>query len=135
MIGNLFFNQIDSHFSLKSDSCVVTNCTISLDDCPDDENDVGDLRVFKNGRVAQCLSPCKKWNFDMGRNEQSGVGLDYCCPTPPVSVGQCRSGRVLNTKYVDLVHTSCPKAYSYAYDDKGGLHHCSNPTSFIVNIC
>lgn len=42
-------------------SCISTNCALSLDACPQNEVDVGDLRVFKNGKVVACLSPCKKW--------------------------------------------------------------------------
>lgn len=71
----------------------------------------------------------------MKKNEQEGVGLDFCCPTPPVSVEQCRKGKVVRSKYVDLIHRTCPSAYSYAYDDEAGLHNCPNPTSFVVNIC
>ncbi len=112
---------------------------MSLDACPSNENTVGDLRVMRNGKVVQCLAPCKKWNYPqpygMNQPEKSGTGLDYCCPTPPVSTEQCRAGSVVNTQYVNLIHRDCPTAYSYAYDDEGGLHSCPNPINFNVNIC
>ncbi len=47
-----------------------------------------------------------------------------CCPTPPISPQQCRSGPVINTQYVQSIHRNCPTAYSYAYDDEAGLHNC-----------
>jgi len=120
-------------------SCITTNCAVSLNACPSNENSVGDLRVFRNGRVTQCLAPCKKWNFPspygLGKDEKLYTGLQFCCPTPPVSPQQCSSGDVIRTQYVNLIHRDCPTAYSYAYDDLAGLHNCPNPTSFTINIC
>lgn len=49
--------------SSQGGSCTATRCAMSLDACPQNERDVGDLRVMKNGRAVQCLSPCKKWNY------------------------------------------------------------------------
>jgi hypothetical protein len=73
----------------KGGTCVTTRCAVSLDACPTDENDVGDLRVSKNGRVVQCLAPCKKWNypppFGLGQPESDEPGLSLCCPTPPIT--------------------------------------------------
>lgn len=31
----------------------------------------------------------------------------YACPTPPVSVEQCRQGPVVGTDYVQLIHARC----------------------------
>ncbi len=43
-------------------NCVQTTCSMSLNSCPTNEvQGLGDLRVFKNGKVVACLSPCKKW--------------------------------------------------------------------------
>lgn len=44
-------------------SCTRTNCRLSLNSCPRNEGEVGDLRVRKNGKTVQCLSPCKRWNY------------------------------------------------------------------------
>lgn len=48
-----------------------------------------------------------RWNFPppygLGRNEHDGNGRFLCCPTPPVSVGECRNGIVIHTDYVNLV--------------------------------
>jgi len=119
-------------------SCVTTNCAVSLAACPT-EGDVGDLKVNKNGRTVACLSPCKKWNYPapygLGRDEHIAPGIDYCCPTPPIQPAQCSSGPVIRTRYVDLIHRTCPSAYSYAYDDHAGLHNCPTSTSFKVIFC
>lgn len=45
--------------SVQQGSCTTTRCAVSLGSCPTNENDVGDLRVIKNGQTVQCLSPCK----------------------------------------------------------------------------
>jgi len=120
-------------------SCTRTRCAVSLDRCPTDENHVGDLRVVKNGRTVQCLSPCKKWNypppFGHGRDELNEPGLWLCCPTPPTTPEQCRQRDVIHTKFVDLVHRECPTAYSYSYDDEAGLHNCPNNVNFDVTFC
>ncbi len=112
---------------------------MKLSNCPSNENTVGDLRVIRNGQVVQCLAPCKKWNFPppygSGQSEQIQPGLNFCCPTPPISPQQCRAGPVVQTQFVKLIHRDCPTAYSYAYDDEAGLHNCANPTSFNINIC
>ena len=43
-------------------SCIPATCTMSLDNCPSNENNgLGDLRVWKNNQVVACLAPCKKW--------------------------------------------------------------------------
>jgi len=47
---------------VNSGNCVQTTCSMSLNSCPTNEvQGLGDLRVFKNGKVVACLSPCKKW--------------------------------------------------------------------------
>lgn len=121
-------------------SCVESTCAVSLNSCPTNEIDgLGDLRVFVNGKVVMCLSPCKRWNYPapygMGQPENVDPGLHMCCPTPPVSVDDCRNGDVVRTNYVNLIHSVCPSAYSYAYDDLGGLHNCPAGTSFDVTFC
>ncbi|XP_021955579.1 glucan endo-1,3-beta-glucosidase [Folsomia candida] len=125
--------------SRQGGSCVTTHCSMSLDACPSGENHVGDLRVWKGGRVAMCLAPCKKWNYPspygLGKSENIEPGQHLCCPTPPVSPESCRNGIVVQTQYVNLIHKTCPSAYSYAYDDEAGLHNCPNDVSFTVTFC
>jgi len=47
-------------------SCIATNCAMKLDQCPQNEIDgLGDLRIFNNGKVVACLSPCKRWYLNI----------------------------------------------------------------------
>ena len=124
----------------ESGSCTTTKCNLSLDECPQNETlGLGDLRVIKDGKVVQCLSPCKKCNypppFGQGKPENQEPGLSVCCPTPPVTPEQCSRGPVVQTQFVQTVRRACPTAYSYAYDDQAGLHSCSTPMSFDVTLC
>ena len=57
----------------------------------------------------------------MGTAESVYPGNYMCCPTPPITVDQCRTGLVVSTKYVQAVKANCPSAYSFAYDDTQGL--------------
>lgn len=121
-------------------SCISTQCDLKLDECPSNEIDnLGSLQVKTGGQVVQCLSPCKKWNYPppwgMGKNEGTFPGLDMCCPTPPVTPTSCQAGDIERTKYVKLVRSECPTAYSYAYDDYAGLHTCPLDTNFTVVLC
>lgn len=122
----------------ESGSCITTNCNLSLNSCPQDETQgLGDLRVFNGGKAVQCLSPCKKWNypppFGLGKPETQPPGIDLCCPYNDVK--RCRTGPVVQTKFVQTVRKTCPTAYSYAYDDEAGLHSCPTQKSFDVTLC
>jgi len=125
--------------SVLQGTCRKTRCALSLGACPTNEANVGDLRVRKNGKTVQCLSPCKKWNypppFGLGRPESQDPGLHLCCPTPPIWPEECRKGAVVRTQYVNLIHKDCPTAYSYSYDDEAGLHNCPNGVNFHVTFC
>jgi hypothetical protein len=125
---------------IASGSCIETVCSLSLDACPRDEIDgLGDLRVVRDGATVQCLSPCNRWNYPapygLNRPETQPPGVDFCCPTPPVSVAECRAGPIEQSLYVQTVRSACPSAYSFAYDDQGGLHSCPETTSFDVTLC
>ena len=122
-------------------TCVPTACAMSLASCPAAEiadAQVGDLRVSRDSQVVQCLSPCKKWNYPapygLNKPETQQPGQALCCPAG-VTPDECRKGIVVRTHYVDVVHRECPTAYSYSYDDEGGLHSCPKGTSFKVTLC
>lgn len=123
---------------LQDGSCVRTDCHLLLSDCPRNEkNELGDLTVIgRSDNQVACLSPCKKWNYPApygnGRNEQEAEGRLLCCPDP-VTSEDCRRGIVVNTDYVKLVRQACPTAYSFSYDDEGGLHNCPSSASYVVN--
>lgn len=122
-------------------TCLAADCSaLSLSQCPTAENlSVGlsgtypqfaseNLNV-SNG-VSGCYSPCKKLNYTAnfggeGQNEDTDPTQIYCCPTPPITVDQCRAGPVPNTQYVAAVHSMCNNGvYGYAYDDVTGLRQC-----------
>lgn len=123
---------------IQDGSCVRTDCHLLLSDCPKNEKcELGDLTVKgRNNNIVACLSPCKKWNYPTpygyGRDEQQGDGRMLCCPDP-VTPEDCRKGIVAQTDYVNLLHRACKTAYSYSYDDEGGLHTCPSQASFVVN--
>lgn len=132
--------------------CVESDCGgLDLAQCPSQEDlSEGayssyasvDLRVFAPNdpsKVIGCMSPCKKLNYPapwgFGLGETSKPTVDYCCPTPPISTEQCRSGPVASSTYVTRMHQMCPSVYSYAYDDAAGLHTCPAQTQFEVVFC
>jgi hypothetical protein len=136
-----------------------------LDACPQHETFGGgqfpafsdvDLRAQSGGQVVGCMSPCKRWNysppFGLAQPENVDPGLHMCCPTPIdpgtgncteangcISPDQCRDTgdpvSVNHTDYVAAIHSLCPSAYSYSYDDVMGLHACPAKTRFEVTFC
>ena len=123
-------------------SCVNVDCSqLSLSQCPANENlsqgmsgtysQYASENLNVSGGVLGCFSPCKKLNYTAnfggeGQNEDTDPTVIYCCPTPPITVDQCRAGPVANTQYVAAVHTMCSNGvYGYAYDDVTGLRHCA----------
>ncbi|XP_031635191.1 uncharacterized protein LOC116348351 [Contarinia nasturtii] len=123
----------------QNGACARTNCQLQLNSCPTNEiSGLADLTVKgKNNNIVSCLAPCKKWNYPApygnARNEQEGDGRMLCCPEG-VLPEDCRKGLVTQTEYVKLLRNTCPSAYSYSYDDEGGLHNCPSDTSYVVNF-
>ena len=86
--------------------------------------------------IAGCYSPCSKLSMGQWQSIPSppfnGTSYTpdspqaeyYCCPTPPISVDQCRSGPGGNNDWVNMIHDYCPQTYSYAYDDTTGNWQC-----------
>ena len=108
------------------------------------------------GNVIGCISPCKKLNYPapwgVGLSESVDPALHMCCPTPiDPSTGQCTVANgcmtadacrntadprsVTHTSYVAAVHSMCPSAYAYSYDDANGLRACPSDTQFLVTFC
>jgi hypothetical protein len=133
-----------------NNTCNNFDCSgLTLNSCPTNENlskDINnnvaftttsiDLQVLNpsNNAFVGCFSPCKALDYPGygGKGLQDETGAQeapYCCPTPPISSGQCRSGPVPSTQYVGLIHSICTGGvYAYAYDDGIGLHNCNAPT-------
>lgn len=120
---------------------------LSLSQCPSNEylgSKIGqqDLQVIEPAtkKVVGCYSPCGKlsysnWLNPVGKNApDSEIAKMYCCPTPPVSSEDCRTGPVEQTAYVKLIHQNCPSVYGYAYDDAVGLQVCPSGTTYTWSI-
>jgi hypothetical protein len=116
-----------------------------------------DLRLRDaSGKVIACMAPCKKMNYPapygLGQSESKDPGMHLCCPTPfDPATGQCTEANgcmtsqacrapsdpmsVVHTSYVAAMHSMCPSAYAYSYDDAAGLHACPSDTRFEVTFC
>jgi hypothetical protein len=89
--------------------------------------------------VAGCYSPCGKLTYsNWGNAPTYGPAAPeaeyYCCPTPPIDVEACRTGPVVDTDYVALIHDQCKQVYSYAYDDGIGNWSCPAGTRYRVTF-
>lgn len=119
--------------------CNRSECHLPLSKCPNREiHGLGDLSVKSEiNHTVACLSPCTKWTspapFGKGENERKGDGRMLCCPIG-VSPDKCRKGLVVQTEYVKLLHSACPSAWSYSYDDFGKLQQCPITTNYTVNF-
>jgi hypothetical protein len=108
-----------------------------------------DLRLMlpnSDGGVAGCFSPCAKLTDEQWQSAPnppfSGTTYNpgdpqaqmYCCPTPPISSGQCRAGPGASSDYVEVIHKYCPNTYAYAYDDGNGLYGCEAGAQYEVTF-
>lgn len=133
-------------------SCQDIDCSgLNLAACPTDDNlSQGrsgvhpqyrsiDLRIFLQGSLTACFSPCKKMNYTqfggLGLNEQSDEVVMYCCPDPPILSPECNAGPVPKTKFVTTVHQMCPNTYGFAYDDSLAGFNCHFSTQLTLTFC
>jgi hypothetical protein len=88
-----------------------------LTSCPSD---------LKSGNV--CLSPCSRFNTDQ-----------FCCRgafgTPSTCV--VANWTSVAQTYVNNIHSSCPREYSYAYDEAAGgaLQTCATGSNYTITFC
>jgi hypothetical protein len=94
----------------------------------------------KTGAQGGCFSPCMrltddKWNTG-GVAPDSKLAGPYCCAGSFSGPKQCNKepSAVLATEYVQTVHSTCPDAYGYAYDDKTATIACSTSTEYTVTF-
>ncbi len=106
----------------------------------------------KTNELLGCFSPCSKLTMAQGSDNGEIAGgwarilgglipsanqaKMYCCPTPPVSSGECSAGPVARSSYSLSVHEAqkCD-AYTYAYDDAKGLAQCGAQSRFEIVFC
>jgi len=135
--------ELSDHCKTNGYKGVDIDCSeLSVAQCPIDESITGvgntDLRLRYpgTGDVVGCYSPCavltsSQWSNPLGNHSPAdAIANPFCCPTPPVSSEQCRTGPANKTQYSNAVHKYCPGVYSYAYDDKTGLQVCPAETMY-----
>ncbi len=57
------------------------------------------------------------------------------CVSIRIENPECNKGPVVKTQYVQKVRENCPSVYSFAYDDFGGDHACSQGTQINAILC
>mmetsp|Transcript_101998 Transcript_101998/g.292676 ORF Transcript_101998/g.292676 Transcript_101998/m.292676 type:complete len:262 (+) Transcript_101998:487-1272(+) len=117
---------------------------LSLRECPTAEMLNGKPMNLKavnptTGKVAGCYSPCMKltddkWGTPVADGPLAPKAAPYCCAGTHGTPEVCKAGPVMNTKYLQRVHTSCPAAYGYAYDDISATIVCSSTTLYTVTF-
>ncbi len=57
------------------------------------------------------------------------------CVSIRIENPECNKGPVVKTQYVQKVRENCPSVYSFAYDDFGGDHACTQGTKINAILC
>lgn len=99
----------------SGDNCTTTGCVGDLNGaCP------SELRVMGvDGKVGvACKSACEAFNSP-----------EYCCSGAYGTPDTCKP-----SSYSQLFKSSCPRAYSYAYDDKTSTFTCAN-ADYTITFC
>jgi len=105
--------------TISNASCVSPSaCSTSvITSCPAD---------LRSGNI--CLSPCTRYNTDQ-----------FCCRgafgTPQTCVVSAWTTSAQT--YVNNLHNSCPREYSYAYDETSGgaLQTCATGSNYAITFC
>lgn len=96
-----------------SGNCKSVNCVSDLNQiCP------ASLQVKKNGVVVGCKSACLAFNKP-----------EYCCTGDYGTPDTCKP-----SNYSRVFKSSCPTAYSYAYDDATSTFTCQG-ANYSITFC
>ncbi|KAM0037697.1 putative glucan endo-1,3-beta-D-glucosidase [Helianthus debilis subsp. tardiflorus] len=111
-------------FSCKSGDCgsVVPQGGCPVTDCPVDINAqcMPELAVKDgSGGTIGCKSACVAFNKP-----------EYCCTGDHGTPETCPP-----TNYSKFFKNLCPKAYSYAYDDKSSTFTCNTAPNYDITFC
>ncbi|CAO2038473.1 unnamed protein product [Urochloa humidicola] len=106
------------HGAAAGPNCVVTGCVMDLNAaCP------AELRVAGSsdgGRAVACRSACEAFG-----------SAEHCCHGEHGNPNTCWP-----TAYSQFFKKSCPRAYSYAYDDATSTFTCAGGgTSYAITFC
>ncbi len=95
-------------------NCTNTGCVVDLNGaCP------SDLRVTSTGgEGVACKSACEAFG-----------DAQYCCSGAYGSPDTCKP-----STYSQIFKTACPRAYSYAYDDKTSTFTCAG-ADYLIQFC
>ncbi|GAV56748.1 Thaumatin domain-containing protein [Cephalotus follicularis] len=97
------------------DNCTYTGCVVDLNAaCP------SDLKVMSDdgSEDVACKSACEAFQQPQ-----------YCCSGAYASPDTCKP-----SSYSEIFKTACPRAYSYAYDDKTSTFTCAN-ADYSITFC
>lgn len=98
------------------DKCTSTGCVEDLNGaCPKELRVTG---VDGKESVA-CKSACEAFNTP-----------EYCCSGAYGTPDTCKP-----SSYSLLFKNACPRAYSYAYDDKTSTFTCANAPDYLITFC
>lgn len=99
------------------DNCTTTGCAVDLNGaCP------SELKVPSGTSVKEtvaCNSACGAFQ-----------DAQYCCSGAYGSPNTCKP-----SSYSEVFKTACPRAYSYAYDDKTSTFICGSSPDYLVTFC
>ncbi|XP_010477228.1 PREDICTED: thaumatin-like protein 1 [Camelina sativa] len=102
-------------------NCSTTGCVVDLNgSCPSElrVNSVGG--GDKGGTVAMaCKSACEAFREP-----------EYCCSGAFGSPDTCKP-----SSYSRVFKSACPRAYSYAYDDKSSTFTCAKSPNYVITFC
>ncbi|KAF4348887.1 hypothetical protein F8388_023071 [Cannabis sativa] len=100
---------------VPSSSCASTSCPANVNSvCPPELTLKG-----ADGSVVGCKSACLALNKP-----------EYCCTGAYGTPETCPP-----TDYSKIFKTQCPKAYSYAYDDKSSTFTCRGGPNYDITFC
>ncbi|KAK7409912.1 hypothetical protein VNO78_00306 [Psophocarpus tetragonolobus] len=98
------------------DNCTITGCVGDLNgNCP------SELKVTsEDGKQSvACKSACEAFGSPQ-----------YCCTGAYGSPNTCKP-----TAYSQMFKNTCPRAYSYAYDDKTSTFTCASAPAYTITFC
>ncbi|KAL1199223.1 PR5-like receptor kinase [Cardamine amara subsp. amara] len=98
-------------------NCSSTGCVVDLNGaCP------SELRVNSvggGGKAMACKSACEAFQQPQ-----------YCCSGAFGSPDTCTP-----SSYSRVFKSACPRAYSYAYDDKSSTFTCAKSPNYVITFC
>lgn len=100
-----------------SGGCNTTGCPADLNRiCPPELSVLG---ADGGSKVIACKSACAAFGT-----------AEYCCSGASASPKTCGP-----STYSKLFKNSCPKAYSYAYDDLTSTFTCAGASNYLITFC